>query len=220
MKTLLLSALLLSSVMTHAEPTNDALKKSQALIKHAEGAQKLSDEQDELSADVEDLIEEQTNPKIITLLQEIETIMADATDQLELHNTDGSTIAIETEIIEKIFATAKKKQQQQGEGKGKGQPSQGMSSMLQMMKNMMEGGHDEGKGKPSSSGKKGGGNSGGGGKGGGSDTGKTGTPDPYSETNQRTVPRNSGNAGTALPREFQKAMDAYNKAAIKKSNTP
>ena len=59
---------------------------------------------------------EQTDPEVIKLLRELEEIMADATDQLEATKTDGSTIAIETEVIEKIFEAAKKKQQKGGGG--------------------------------------------------------------------------------------------------------
>ena len=97
-----------------------------------------------------------------------------------------------------------------------------MGGMLQMMKNMMEGGYDEGEGKTPSSGEKGGGNTGGGGGGkeGDNNSGETGALDQTSKNHQRTVPKNSGISGTSIPREVQKALDAYNKAAIKKSNTP
>lgn len=80
---------------------------------HGEKAQLLSLEQDELSADVQDLIDEQTDPEVIKMLREIEMIMADATDLLDQKNTGGATIATETEVIEKIFEAAKKKQQNQ-----------------------------------------------------------------------------------------------------------
>lgn len=88
------------------------------LEQHGEKAQLLSIEQDELSADVQDLIDEQTDAEVIGLLREIEVIMADATDLLEQKNTGGETIATETEVIEKIFEAAKKKQQKQQEGGG------------------------------------------------------------------------------------------------------
>ena len=83
----------------------------QALQQHGEKAQSLALEQDELSADVQDLIDEQTDAEVIGILREIEVIMADATDLLEQKNTGGATIATETEVIEKIFEAAKKKQQ-------------------------------------------------------------------------------------------------------------
>lgn len=124
-KTIILTvgaALSLATVQADPPATADAKPKAkkidlaQGLEKHRKGSQKLADEQDDLSADVQDLIDEQTDPKVIKLLRELEEIMADATDQLEATNTDGSTIAIETEIIEKIFEAAKKKQEQQGGG--------------------------------------------------------------------------------------------------------
>lgn len=87
-----------------------------AKIKHSEGAKDLSLEQDDLSADVQDLIDEQTHPEVVKLLKEIEITMAEATDLLEQTNTDGATIAVETEVIEKIFEAAKKKQQKSGGG--------------------------------------------------------------------------------------------------------
>ena len=183
-----------------------------ALEKHREGSKKLATEQDDLSADVQDMIDEQTDPEVIKLLHEVEETMADATDQLESTKTDGSTIAIETEIIEKIFEAAKKKQQN---GKGKGSSK----SMLEMMQRMMEGGKDvTGEGEqPGEKPGRGGDKPGQGGSGGGESSGKTGAPDNTAENNQRRVPRSSGNSGSALPREFQKAMDAYNKGAAAKA---
>ncbi|MFK7909003.1 MAG: hypothetical protein AB8F34_00215 [Akkermansiaceae bacterium] len=97
-------------------PPKPAAKEDVAskLKKHDEGAKKLGNEQDELSADVQDLNEEQSDPKVKKLLKEVEVIMADATDRLETSKTDGTTIAIQTEVIEKIFEAAKKKQQKGG----------------------------------------------------------------------------------------------------------
>ena len=85
-----------------------------AVAKHADGSRKLAEEQDELSADVQDLIEEQTNEKVIQLLEQVEEIMAEVTDSLDETNTGGTTIAAETEIIEKIFEAAKQRAQQSG----------------------------------------------------------------------------------------------------------
>ena len=97
------------------ETSTDLLEENaqQALQQHGEKAQSLALEQDELSADVQDLIDEQTDAEVIGILREIEVIMADATDLLEQKNTGGATIATETEVIEKIFEAAKKKQQNQ-----------------------------------------------------------------------------------------------------------
>jgi hypothetical protein len=49
---------------------------------HEEASRQLADEQDELSADVQQLVIEQTNPKVIELLAEVEDIMDEATDRL------------------------------------------------------------------------------------------------------------------------------------------
>jgi len=95
------------------QPRPSKLEIKIELVKHAEGSKKLAHDQDELSADVQDLIDEQTDPAVIKLLREIEVIMADATDLLEQQNTGGATIATETEVIEKIFEAAKKKKEQQ-----------------------------------------------------------------------------------------------------------
>ncbi|MBT8044082.1 MAG: hypothetical protein KJO79_03945 [Verrucomicrobiae bacterium] len=118
--TLLITSLLIPVSM--ADPASEVKTKkplteaeiAKGLEKHNKGALKLADEQDELSADVQDLIDEQTDDEIIKLLREIEVIMADATDLLAQKKTCGSTIATETEVIEKIFEAAKKKQQKGG----------------------------------------------------------------------------------------------------------
>ena len=114
--------ILIASITCHADvdTNNNAATTEQRdentakqLRQHGEKAQSLSIEQDELSADVQDLIDEQTDPEVIKILREIELVMADATDLLEQKNTGGATIATETEVIEKIFEAAKKKQQNQ-----------------------------------------------------------------------------------------------------------
>ena len=72
-------------------------------------AVKLSKVQDELSADVQELIEEQTNEKVIGLLEEVEELMANVTDNLQEADTGLDTIHNENVIIEKIFEAAKEK---------------------------------------------------------------------------------------------------------------
>ncbi len=84
------------------------------LKKHGKDSTKIAGEQDELSADVQDLVQEQTDPKVMKLLNEAEELMGEATELLENKKTDGGTLAIETEIIEKIYEAAKKKQQSSG----------------------------------------------------------------------------------------------------------
>ena len=97
--------------------------------------------------------------------------------------------------------------------------------MLQMMQNMMEGGKDagegqkQGEGEGQGQGQQGeGSGQGGQGDGNGGNGGKATDPDNTSENDKRRVPKNSGTTGSSLPREFHKAMDAYNKAASKKAN--
>ena len=72
---------------------------------------KLSKVQDELSADVQELIELQTNEKVLVLLEEVEELMAGVIDNLEDADTGLKTIGDENEIIEKIFEAAKEKSQ-------------------------------------------------------------------------------------------------------------
>ncbi len=119
--TILCTAILMTAISANPadeKPKATLTKKeiAEGLAKHAQGAQKLSIEQDELSADVQDLIDEQTDPEIINLLSQLENVMADATDLLEQKKTDADTIATQTEVIEKIFEAAKKKQKKQGGG--------------------------------------------------------------------------------------------------------
>ena len=222
----LLAAPLLAEV-TKAAPQEDLAQK---LEKHQVGSGKLANEQDELSADVQELIDEQTSPEVIALLEEVETVMSEVIDNLDARDTGGPTIAAETEIIEKIFEAAKKKAQQQQqpqqgepkegeegeEGQEPGQqpgqqPGQGSSdAMLDMMRRMMgeEPGAEpqEGKGSPGSDG----GN-------GESQTGESDTPNHTIDGSaegtsaKRTVPKKSGTTGTDLPSEFGKALDAYNR---------
>ena len=120
-----------------------ATKAEDVLKDHSKESIKTANEQDELSADVQDLIQEQTDPMVVKLLDEAENLMGEATERLENKKTGGATIAIETEIIEKIYAAAKQKQKskQKGEEKGEGE---GKDPMLEMMEGMM--GEGEGKG--------------------------------------------------------------------------
>jgi hypothetical protein len=181
----------------------------ETLAKHREGSTKLADEQDELSADIQQLIIEQTVPKVIELLNEVEDIMDEATDKLADSDTGGETIAAQTEIIEKIHAAAKKRQSEGGAGQSGG-------AMMDMMERMMgkkpEGeGPGKGKGdKPSDQGN-------GGGVTGESDTGNEAAAGaPGGNAEQRRVPKAGGSAGQEIPSEFQKALDAYNRGVEKK----
>ncbi len=181
----------------------------QVQAKHREGSAKVADQQDELSADVQQLAIEQTVPKVIELLNEVGKIMDEATDQLAEADTGGTTLAAQTEIIEKIHEAAKEKQKQQGSG-------QSGSAMMDMMERMMgksPDGDKEGKGKGDKTGDKGG-------------EGATGLSDAANEpgggeaggkSEARRVPKASGGAGRVLPEEFSKALDAYNRGVEQKT---
>lgn len=177
---------------------------------HREAANQVADRQDELAADVQQLTIEQTVPKVIELLTQVEQIMDEATDNLAASETGGKTLAAQTEVIEKIHEAAKEKQKQKGGGKSGG-------AMMEMMERMMgksPEGDKPGKGK---------------GKGDqASDTGSNGLNGLSDEANSladgqsggksevRKVPKAGGVAGHALPEEFRKALDAYNRGAEKK----
>lgn len=177
--------------------------------KHAEGSAKVADLQDELSADVQQLTVEQTVPQVIELLNKVEEIMDETTDKLAESETGGDTIAAQTEIIEKIHAAAKEKQKQQGSG-------QSGAAMMEMMERMMgkkpdgdKHGNAKGGGEP--------GDQGGQGATGLSDAANGGvTGDGTEKSEVRRVPKASGNAGHAMPEEFRKALDAYNRGAEQK----
>ena len=176
------------------------------LAKHREGSAKVANQQDELSADVQQLTIEQTVPQVIELLNQVKEIMDEATEKLAEYDTGGSTLAAETEVIEKIHAAAKEKQKQQGSG-------QSGSAMMDMMERMMgkkPDGDKEGKGdKPGAQGGKG--------MNGLSDEANGATGGQTSgKSEARRVPKAGGSAGRALPEEFRKAMDAYNRGAEQK----
>lgn len=177
---------------------------------HKEGAEKLAEDQDELSADVQQLTIEETVPQVIELLEEVEAIMDEATDWLMETDTGGRTIAAQTEIIEKIHAAAKERQKQNGSGQAGG-------AMMDMMERMM--GKEPGQQEPQAGQGEPGGDSGGpANKSGESDTANENvTGDPNEQSEKRRVPKAAGTAGKALPAEFRNALDAYNRGAEQKA---
>ena len=177
--------------------------------KHQQGAAKVANDQDELAADVQQLTIEQTIPKVITLFKEVESIMDEATDWLAEYDTGGRTLAAQTEVIEKIYEATKERQKQQGSGKSGG-------AMMDMMEKMLEQGEGKDGEKKAGKGKKPG-DQGGQGMTGGSDAANDPTAaagDGKSEA--RLIPKAAGTAGHALPEEFRKALDAYNRGLEKK----
>jgi hypothetical protein len=206
MKAIQLISLLAITIVLPAIAEEEAENAAGKMAQHSEGSEKLADEQDELSADVQQLVIEQTVPDVIKLLTEVEGIMDETTDYLADRDTGGITIAAQTEIIEKIHQAAKAKQQQSGEGKAG-------SAMMDMMERMMgkKEGEGEGKGKGEKPGDKPG-DSPGKGQNGESDAANTGNAgNTGGKMGERTVPKAAGAAGKSLPDEFQKALDAYNR---------
>lgn len=192
-------ALTTASLLAQAEekPTKDPLKI------HKEGANQLVEEQDELSADVQQLVLEQTQPKVIEFLGTVENIMDETTDRLTNADTGGETIAAQTEIIELIHAAAKEKQKQSG--------SQTGGAMMEMLERMMGKGQqgDKPGDKPSDTGGQG-------------QTGDSNTANEHLSGNAngnqevRRVPKSSGSSAQTIPLEFRQAFDAYNRGAEKK----
>ncbi|MFC5051489.1 hypothetical protein ACFPK9_12830 [Rubritalea spongiae] len=182
----------------------------QIIEHHSEGAQRVAREQDELSADVQELIQLETDEKVIQFLAEAEELMAGATDKLEAQDTSGPTIAIETEIIEKIADAAQQKQQSQPQ-QGEGDPQSG--ALMQMLQQMMQQGQNQEGQKPSqqAEGQQPGSQ---GGEGMEADSSSANTQqggDVSGVSETRRLPKKSGSAGTSIPKEFQKALEAYNK---------
>lgn len=183
----------------------DAEKMRQEKIaKHQAGAEQASEQQDELAADVQQLRIEQTIPQVIELLDDVETMMDEASEKLAEADTGGSTIAAQTEVIEKIFQAAKQKQQQ---SQNQGQGAQGMMEMLKRMMGEGSEGDDKKPGKKP-------GNKGGDGQQGNSDTANSASQgsanQPFQE--ERRVPKASGNGTQDFPLEFRSALDAYNRS--------
>lgn len=177
--------------------------------RHADGSDKVADEQDELAADVQQLVMEQTVAQVIELLSEVEGIMDESIDYLSERETGGRTIAAQTEIIEKIHAAAKAKQGSSGSSK----EGSAMMDMMERMMGMKPDGEQEGEGEGESEGEgEGEGGKAGQGEGGDSDSanaGVGGTGDNGVEV--RRVPKAGGTAGRSLPSEFQEALEAYNR---------
>lgn len=105
-----LSAQDLKNFVAKAEKTTSEDVKS-IILNRDKSSMDLSIKQDTLSADVQELSEDQTNSKVIELLDEVEVLMHQVTDNLEVTNTDKETLIKETLIIEKIFEAAKEKSQ-------------------------------------------------------------------------------------------------------------
>jgi len=176
---------------------------------HKEGSGKVAEEQDELSADVEQLVLEQTAPKVIELLGKVEDIMDEATGKLAEADTGADTIAAQTEIIELIHAAAKEKQCD-----CKGQAGGAMMDMMERMMGKEPGGQQQ----PKPGGKESDDKKGGGGITGDSNTANEGVDGAAAGNREiRRIPKAAGSAKAEIPEEFRKAFDAYNRGAEKKA---
>ncbi|MGE9269940.1 MAG: hypothetical protein ACQKBU_03990 [Verrucomicrobiales bacterium] len=186
----------------------DDAELAEKISQHQRGAEALSDEQDELAADVQQLILEQTDSKVIELFEAVEEAMDEASELLYDHDTRGPTIAAETDVIEKIYEAAQEKQKQAQQGKpGEGDSGSAMMDMLGRMLGKEPGG------KPGQQP----GNQGGEGQNGDSSASNetiTGASQGGSGT-ERVVPKGAGTAGRSLPREYLDALKAYNRGAEK-----
>ena len=183
--------------------------KDDLAAKHREGSEKVAGDQDELSADVQQLRVEETVPQVIELLEQVEVLMDEATDALLKPDTGGETIAAQTEIIEKIHAAAKERQKQQGSGQAGG-------AMMDMMERMM--GKEPGQAgqKPGDQQAEQGGTAN---KYGESDTPNENITGAVEDKNElRRVPKAAGTSGKSLREEFGKALYAYNRGGEQKSN--
>jgi hypothetical protein len=200
MKQLFIILFLLINI--HAQNTlNDVVTEKDA--EHQAGANKVAIAQDSLSADVQQLKIEQTQPAVIQLLDEVENIMQDAIDQLEKENTGGETIAAQTEVIEKIYQAAKKKQNQ-----ADGESAQGMMEMMKrMMGETLEKPKKKSDKKTAADGAEG-------------DnfnkinTKKSGEIDGQ-KFEERRIQKSSGSSSENFPEEFKKALDSYNRILSK-----
>ena len=198
MKTTIAAAAMLVSAVALADDADLADK----IMTHQDGSRTLSDEQDELAADVQQLTIEQTDPKVIGMFLEVEEAMDEASELLYEHDTGGVTIAAETDVIEKIFEAAKQKQCKGGSASPGG-------AMLEMMGRML--GKEPGQKPGNKPGDKAG-------------QGQTGESDTANEgvegvaggnVEERTVPKGSGTAGRSMPPEFRDALKAFNREATK-----
>ena len=178
----------------------------EAINNHQTGSDEVANAQDELSADVQELIQEETNEKVIEFLAEAEELMVQTTDNLYNHNTSNFTIAIPTEIIEKIAQAAQQKSKSSpSKGKGDGALMEMMNQMMQQSQgNAPQPGEKPGEGSGSKPGE--------GGEGGSQLANGASDGDSTDSDQSRRLSKSSGSAGTTLPREFHKALDAFNNA--------
>lgn len=169
----------------------------------------LSDElitnQDTLSAEIQELIELQTQEGVVQKLEETEGSMIEATLRLLEGDTSDATIAIQTEIIEKAYEAAKEKQKSQSSS------SDTVQALMDSIEKML--GKESQQPSKSSDKKekdKSSGGSGQEGDGNGADRKPNDITYESPSTSTRTVPSASPTTGQLLPPEFQELIDDYN----------
>ena len=170
-------------------------------------AEELTEKQDYLSGDVQELIELQTQEGVIVKLEEMEASMVEATLKLLDGETGGDTLAIQTEIIEKAYEAAQEKQNSQS---SKSETDKALMDMLKKMMGESESDSQPQKGKPKQEGK----NSGSGRQGNGNPSwaeNNEGRSSTQSIGSRRTVPSAAPTTGELLPSEFQEMIDEYNR---------
>ncbi len=177
-------------------------------IKDAQSSELIT-RQDGLSADVQELIELQTQLKVIENLELIEAHMVEATLRLQEDQTGGKTIAIQTEIIEQAYEVAKKKQQSKSTSSDTDKAL--MNALQKMLGKPESQGKEKGK-KPNDQKSQG--------KGAGTENKGEGAPQNDTSSGERfftipsqgrrTVPSDSSIQGELLPLEFQSLIEDYN----------
>lgn len=168
------------------EATRFLEERKESLPLYGESATRLGRIQDNLGEQIRKISDRYSSPQLAALLEQVNAAMGDAAQLLYKPQTDGETIAAETEVIELLSAAC--------EGAGGGGGSSGIMAMLMQMLGM------------------GAGTSGGGStQGGTTDQPATGTqgatagaqPDP------RHVDKATGRSEAALPAEFREALEGY-----------
>jgi hypothetical protein len=187
-------------------PGDDNPSPDNPASRHQKNSEKLASDQDELTANVKQMILEQTAPPVIKLLDQVKDAMNDSSDGLSAHDTGGVTIAAETDVIEKMLDAAKERQKQQG-----GQSGGAMLDMMERMAGKSKEGQKPGEQKGGKPGDQPG-------------QGQTGDSNMANESvggqlggkdETRRVPKAAGTSGQPLPPEFRQALDAYNRGAEK-----
>ena len=188
--------ILISSVFLLATAHGDLAAELEVAVE-----EKLTSNQDELSADIQELVELQTQSEVIDKLEEVEVSMIQATLKLLDGITDQETLAIQTDIIEKAYEAAEKKSESQGEGQ-----SETSQAMMDMLKKML-GKQDSSSSQNSKAGSQGAGERG---------DGELGKAPNTSEQQGslsgggRVVPTSSAYSGQLLPDEFSELLEPYN----------